>query len=305
MRIVFVGTVEFSRHCLLEVLRNKGNVVAVITLSKDRAGSIADYSDLAVLAQTHAIPVHQVKNINDPDSLQAIRSYQPDVLFVFGWSQLVSKSVLQIPRMGCIGTHPALLPLHRGRHPLIWALVEGLYESGLTFFYLDEGADSGDILWQRAFPITDQDDAGTLYRKIETLAGEAIAEFLPQLEIGKAPRQPQDHSRASYWRKRTEVDGEIHWSSSADTIYNLIRALTHPYPGAHTFLNHQKIILWRAQPRHTPLSPAETTASPGTIMGHQEAQWHIRTGDGILLVTEFQTFNEQIVKIGDHLGAHT
>ncbi len=231
MRIVYVGAVEFSRCCLEEIMRQGAEVVALFTLPRDRASFHSDYADLSEIALARRVPVHYVRNINDPSSAEQLRAAHPDIIFVFGWSQLISKSILQIPPMGCIGTHPALLPQHRGRHPIVWALVEGLAESGLTFFYLDESADSGDILWQRSFPISLEDDACTVYEKVNQLAKEGLREFIPQLTRGAAPRIPQDHSRATYWRKRGEKDGEIQWEAPTMRTYNLIRALTRPYAG--------------------------------------------------------------------------
>ena len=130
------------------------------------------------LAAQAGIPFFAFAKVKDDETIARVRDLQPDVIFVWGLSQLIPAELLAIPRQGCIGVHPTLLPRNRGRHPLIWTLVDGLSEGGLTFFYLDEGADSGDILWQRPFPVHREDDAASLYRKIEALAAEAIAEQL-------------------------------------------------------------------------------------------------------------------------------
>jgi methionyl-tRNA formyltransferase len=302
MRIVFVGAVEFSRHCLEETLKNGGNVVAVITIAKEKAKLHSDYTDLSSTAQKYHLPVYRVKNINDPEGIELIRSLKPDVIFVFGWSQLISKPILGIPSVGCIGTHPALLPRNRGRHPIIWALREGLQESGLTFFYLDEGSDSGDLLWQKSFSISLDDDAGTLYEKIKLLATEAIREFLPQLERGTAPRIPQDHSQATYWRKRTEKDGEINWASPAMDIYNLIRALARPYVGAHTFLVGGKVVIWRARFPEKPLPASACNADPGTVFGQSDGRFDVRCRDGYLTIVEYESVEGAVLEVGSRLG---
>lgn len=303
MRIVFVGAVDFSRHCLQQVLDCGGNVVAVFTLAKEDAGFHSDYADLSDVAIRHGVTVHKIKNINDPENVELIRSLQPDVIFVFGWSQLISKHILDIPPLGCIGTHPALLPRNRGRHPIVWALVEGLEESGLTFFYIDEGTDSGDILWQKPFPVTLEDDAGSLYEKIKALTSEAIREFLPQLEWGAAPRIPQDHSQATYWRKRTEKDGEIHWTAPTMTTYTLIRALARPYVGAHTYLRGEKMLIWRARLPEKPLPPEAMGPQPGNIFARTGTGFDVRTGDGYLTVLEYELAGEGLLEIGTQLGS--
>lgn len=301
MRILFVGGVEFSRHCLQEVVKSGGKVVGVITVEKKNAKFNSDYVDLGETASRLGIPVHYVEKIRNPESVELIRSIAPDVIFVFGFSQLISKEILDIPRLGCVGTHPALLPKNRGRHPLIWALVEGLPESGLTFFYLDEGADSGDILWQKSFPIELSDDASTLYRKIRDLASEAIAEFVPQLQSNTAPRIRQDATLATYWRKRTAQDGEIHWEQSSMGIYNLVRALTHPYPGSHTFLGREKLIVWKTLPPEAKSlnAGAET---PGTVVEASAGRHRIRTGDGYLTIVEYSSTNGSELVVGNQLG---
>jgi methionyl-tRNA formyltransferase len=302
MRIVFVGAVEFSRYCLEAVLKNGGDVVAVLTLPKEHAGFHSDYADLSDVAIQHGITVYRLNNINNAENVKLIQSLSPDIIFVFGWSQLISKRILDIPPMGCIGTHPALLPRNRGRHPIVWALAEGLEESGLTFFYLDEGADSGDILCQRPFPITREDDARALYEKIKGLASEAIAEFLPKLEQGIAPRVPQDHSQATYWRKRTGKDGEIDWAAPTVKIYNLIRALARPYVGAHTYAAGRKVTIWRAILPRRPLPTKADGVAPGTVFTTAGKGLAVRTGDGYLKICGYELEGQGALEAGTGLG---
>ncbi len=297
MRIVFVGAVRFSRHCLAEVLRHGGEVAAVLTLAPDDAGFHADYADLNEIARPGGIPVHHIDNINAPETVELLRRLAPDVIFAFGWSQIIDTQVLAIPRLGCIGTHPTLLPRNRGRHPLIWALVQGLAESGLTFFFMDRGADSGDILWQRPFPITQDDDAGSLYGKVEALATVAIGEFLPELQRGTAPRIPQDHSAANYWRKRSPRDGWIDWAAPTAKTHNLIRALTRPYAGASTFMSGVEVVVWRAHIPEQPLLTAQRANPPGTIIRRTRSQIDVRTGDGHLSLLEIEPRGSAEIKV--------
>lgn len=284
MRIVFVGAVEFSCHCLRAVLNEGGDVVAVITISEDEAGIHSDYSNLSWAADKHDIPVYKVRDINLESNVTLIRSLRPDVIFVLGWSRLISQTILSIPAIGCIGSHPAMLPKNRGRHPIIWALVQGLKESGLTFFYMDDTADSGDILWQRAFPISLDDDARSIYDKIKSLADCGISEFLPQLEQNRAPRISQDDRQATYWRKRTKKDGEIDWSAKSMNVYNLVRGLTHPYVGAHSFLHGKEVKVWKAALPSIPLTAVSPISPPGTILSTTERGFSVKTGDSYLTI---------------------
>ena len=302
VRVVFVGAVEFSRHCLEAVLENHGDVVAVITIAKKQSGIHSDYADFSGLAAAHGIPVYEVEDINRTDNVELIESLCPDVIFVFGWSRLISREILDIPPLGCIGVHPALLPRNRGRHPIVWALVEGLEESGLTFFYLEDRADSGDILWQKAFPISLQDDAQSVYEKIKSLASGAIKEFLPQLEAGNTPRIPQDDSLATYWRKRTQKDGEIRWGAPAMTIYNLIRGLTRPYVGAHTYTEGQVIKVWKAKLPPSPPPLQAAALGSGIVLGVYQDSFDVTTGDGYLTVCDYEVAPPVAIRDGSRLG---
>ncbi len=303
MRILFIGTVRFSRHCLKEILDRGSNVVAVFTMSPEKALFNTDYEDLEPLAAEKGIPVFRVERLNDPENVQRIRSLAPDVIFVFGFSQIISREILDIPPLGCVGTHPALLPKNRGRHPLIWTLIEDLSEGGLTFFFLDEGADSGDIVWQSRFPVTDEDDAGTLYEKIMELATRGIGEILSLLERGELKGTPQDHSRATYWPKRSEEDGEINWSGSARTVWNLVRALTRPYVGAHTFCGASRLTVWRASAvSESPLSAGAEGSIPGQIVELGPDGPIVRTGDGFIRMEESEGTSVLAMKPGDILG---
>lgn len=284
-------------------MARQSDIVGVFNPSKTAAKHNSDYVDLAPICKEHNLTLYRFTKISDKETTLLITSLQPDVIFVFGLSQLIPKQLLEMPRLGCIGTHPALLPKNRGRHPLIWALVEGLEESGLTFLYLDEGVDSGDILWQRSFPITLQDDARSLYQKIKSLASDAINEFLPQLANGTAPRVRQDHSKATYWRKRTEKDGEALWNSfTSSQVFNLVRALTKPYVGAHTNLRGQKLLIWRSI-----LMPESEIMSfqkfrPGEVCAVRDDGFVVKTIDGSILITDYEVANQGIVRVGDQLG---
>lgn len=281
VRIVFIGIVDFSYHGFSEVLRNGGEVVGVVTSESGRNNS--DYRDLAPLAREHDIPLHLCRNVNDPETLAWIRSLQPDIIFCWGWSQLIKKELLDLPPMGVVGVHPALLPANRGRHPLIWALVLGLRESGLTFFFMDEGADSGPILSQRTFQITDEDNAATLYAKIKQLASEQIAEFLPRLIDGTFKAVPQDHAKANTWRKRSRKDGLIDWRMNERSILNLVRALAKPYPGAEFQWGESSVTVWKARTLGEPVS---VFAEPGRVLGHRDGKPVVRCMDGAIVLEE-------------------
>lgn len=175
MKILFIGAVEFSACALQELLEIQANIIGVCTLSQSTINS--DHVDLSRIAEQAGIPVRLTPNINNEEVCSWIQSLNPDIIFCFGWSQIIKKPLLDIPPMGIVGYHPAALPANRGRHPLIWALVLGLTETASTFFFMDEGADSGDILDQRSVPIKSTDDARSLYESIMQVSRSQIREF--------------------------------------------------------------------------------------------------------------------------------
>ena len=168
MEIVFIGAVKFSEFALRRLIEINSKVVGVCT--QKQSSFNADYVDLSILSRNFDIPVRYAPNINSEETIDWISDLAPDIIFCFGWSQLFKQPLLSIAPLGVLGYHPAAIPANRGRHPLIWSLVLGLKESASTFFFMEEGADSGDILTQQRLPIYDSDDAGILYKRMTQTA---------------------------------------------------------------------------------------------------------------------------------------
>lgn len=250
MKICFIGCVEFSAHALkkLIALEAKGvcEIVGVITKKESSFNSdFVDIGRLLIGSEKPDLNVHCYTN--EKNALVFIEEIEPDVIYCFGWSFLLSKPVLDSVPKGVIGFHPAELPYNRGRHPIIWALALGLEETASTFFYMDEGADSGPIISQNKVPIASQDNARILYDKVVLEAIGQIEIFTKDLANDTAVFKQQDHNFANYWRRRSAKDGVIDWRMQAETIYNLVRALSSPYPGAEFHLRDGVIIkVWRA-----------------------------------------------------------
>jgi len=282
MRIVFIGTVEFSRHALEKLFSIDAEIVGVCTLSESRFNS--DHVDLAPLCEKKGIPCYNAIDINSLDALNWISSKTPDVVFCFGWSKILKTELLQLAPLGVIGFHPTALPQNRGRHPLIWALVLGLDKTASTFFFMDKGADTGDILSQREVSIDPVDDAASLYAKVTRTALAQIEEFLPHLAGKTFIRSKQSGGQANTWRKRGYEDGKIDWRMTAHSIYNLVRGLTRPYPGAHIVVDRQEIKVWKT----AVVKDDRQNIEPGKIIGYTDVNPVIKCGqDSIcLLCTE-------------------
>ena len=282
MRIVFIGTVEFSLRALERLLAMNAEIVGVCTLQESKFN--ADHVDLSGLSEAHGVPWFYAEDINSAKALNWIRDKSPDVVFCFGWSRLLKQDLLGLAPLGVVGFHPAALPANRGRHPLIWALVLGLEKTASTFFFMDDSADSGDILSQHEIIIDDEDDARSLYDKIIYSALDQIEEFVPLLAAGTYQRRKQDQRFANTWRKRDSADGKIDWRISAHSIHNLVRGLARPYVGAHFIVDGQEIKVWKT----AVVSDAPRNIEPGKVLMQKGSRPVVKCGEGAicLLVTE-------------------
>ena len=282
MRIVFIGTVEFSLRALEHLLAMNAEIVGVCTLQESKFN--ADHVDLSSVSEAHGLPWFYAEDINSVAALSWIQDKSPDVIFCFGWSRLLKQDLLRLAPLGVVGFHPAALPANRGRHPLIWALVLGLKKTASTFFFMDDGADSGAILNQHEILIEDDDIAHTLYDKVTQTALKQIDEFVPQLTTGTFGRQKQDHLIANTWRKRSAADGKIDWRMSAQSIHNLVRGLSKPYIGAHFIFNGEEIKVWKS----AVVGVAPPNFEPGKVLTQTTDGPIVKCGEGAirLLVTE-------------------
>ncbi|NQT23520.1 MAG: methionyl-tRNA formyltransferase [Candidatus Omnitrophica bacterium] len=270
-------------------------ITDIMSPSKSACVFNSDYADLGIVAGEYNKNVHYFAHIDR--EVDYVKKCRPDIIFVLGFSQIIPKSILDIPTIGTIGSHPALLPCNRGRHPIIWALAKGLKKGGLTLFWLDQGVDTGDIWAQKEFKISFDDDASAVYKKAIDSTVDILKQKVPELEKGTISRTPQDHSKANYWRKRTEKDGEVDWRMSSEEIYNLVRALAGPYVGAHCNTVGKNIKIWKT--RILQERPELKSLRPGKIINIEGRRIIIKTGNGLieLLDHEFELMPE----IGDYL----
>lgn len=286
-RVVFIGAEETGRRCLEALVRSGVDVAGAFTLDRPVGGHLVG-PDAFARFQDLGVPVHFVSDINAADVVGQVRALEPDLLYEIGWSQLLSPAVLAVPRDGCLGMHCSLLPKHRGRAPIPWSIIFGLRRSGMTLFYLSERADAGDIIGQESFAIGPDDTATEVYQKSVDAAVRLITTYHPLLERGEAPRLPSDPRFSDYWPKRTPEDGVIDWDRSARCLYDWVRALTHPFPGAFTFWRDRKLLVWKA-------APAETTGEEaGRLLAIDAgAGLLVGTGEGSLWLHTVQLENDE------------
>ena len=293
MRIVFIGSVLFSQKALLKLLELKANIVGIITKEKSTYNS--DFIDLSSISEEYNIPYRFVKNINHSNNIKWIDELKPDILFCFGWSTLIKSELLNLTKLGVLGFHPAMLPNNRGRHPLIWAKILGLTQTGSTYIFMDEGADSGDILDQSSFEISINDDINDIYNNMTSVALKQIEIFYPKLLNGIYDKIKQIDEGNS-WRKRNKSDGLIDFRMTTTSIVNLIRALTKPFPGAHCEINGNEYKIWKCEPG----SFTSNYIEPGKVLTISNNIIEIKTGDGSIQLTEHElpyvTKGEYLIK---------
>jgi len=280
MRIVFIGSVYFSLKMLEQLIEMNADIVGVCTRKNLSINS--DHSDLSSYCELNKIPWIYSDDVNSPNTLSWIRDLRPDIILCFGWSQLLKENLLKIPEFGVIGFHPSQLPINRGKHPIIWALVLGLEETGSTFFKMDLGIDNGEIISQKNIRISTDDNASTLYEKIIRVAQVQLIDLLANIKQGKLILRKQHNSPSNYWRKRTIADGLIDWRMAAISIHNLVRGLSSPYPGAHFLYKGLAIKVWK-----TEISPVSATnIEPGKILEVTDRCTIVKCGIGAICLID-------------------
>lgn len=245
MKIVFIGCVESSKILLEQLLLIGADIIGVITKKKSRVNS--DFVDLGFICKEKNIKCKYTEDINDIHTIQFILELKPDIIYCFGFSQLLKKEIIAIPPKGVVGFHPAALPENRGRHPLIWALVLGLRETASTFFMIETQADNGFIVAQEKIEISEIETARTLYNKVMKIAKKQVVELTKEFEEDTIIKIPQDNEKSNVWRKRSKKDGQIDWRMSSKMIFNLIRALSEPYIGAHFLFEGKEYKVWDSE----------------------------------------------------------
>jgi methionyl-tRNA formyltransferase len=292
-RVAFIGAVQFSEQLVRALHAGPLDLVGICTTSQ-RFGS--DALDLGPIAVELGVDTLDVQDINSAESRAWLEARSPDLIVCAGWSRLLGAQLLRLAPLGVLGYHPAALPRNRGRHPIIWTLALGLREAGSTFFIMDEGADSGPIVSQQTVPVLPGEDAGSLYIRLNEVAAAQLEDIAKEIaRTGALTSSPQDHSRATYWRKRTVRDGSIDWRMSAVVIDRLVRALSPPYPGAEFSVDGVPVrILGSA------VTDGPPDVEPGRVLDVRGPEATIMTGAGALSVRCDRTLDD-LISPGDAL----
>lgn len=291
MKIVFMGTPEFSRISLERLLDSAPcHRVAGVLTQPDRPkgrGMKVIPSPVKEVALRHGLPVFQPQRLPDPEVMNFLETTKPDALVVVAYGLKIPTVMLEFAPYGCINLHSSLLPKYRGASPIQWALLNGEETTGVTTMRMDEGWDTGDMLLSRVVRIREEDNFASLHDRLADVGAGLLVETLDQLAAGGITPTPQNHVDATYARKLTDEDLIIEWSRSSRELFNQIRALD-PWPGARATLNGEKIKIWSARVSTEEWGLAQ--APPGAIgdPGKGEQGIPVRTGDGVLLLNELQ-----------------
>lgn len=282
MKLVVCAYHNVGYRCIQELLR-QGAEISLIFTHEDSPTEQIWFSSVRELAEMNRIP-YLTSSINEPESIERVRQIAPDFLLSFYYRNMIKPELLEIPSKGALNLHGSWLPKYRGRVPVNWAVINGETETGATLHYMVAKPDAGDIVDQEKVGIAFTDTAHDVFGKVNEAAVTVLRRAWPRLVDGSADRIPMDLAAGSYFCGRKPEDGRIDWSKDAVQIYNLIRGVTHPYPGAFTELNGKKIVIWSAW-------PVEGSAEPGQVASHNPLC--IGTGNGLLELRRLQFEGEQ------------
>jgi len=308
MDIVFMGTPDFAVPCLEELCESDlTNVVGVITQPDRKRGRGQNLQPTPVkkVALDYETDIFQPENVSSEEGLAKLNDWNPDLIVVVAYGQILSADVLDVPELGCVNVHASLLPKYRGAAPLHRALINGEEVTGVTTMYMDEGMDTGDMILKEEVEIIPQDTVGSLHDKLATMGADLLIETLEQIEAGSAPRISQNDERATYADKITKSDGEIDWEQSATDIWNLVRG-TNPWPGSYTYKDGDLLKIWDSELYDSEGQELDSETiqdvTPGTIVEtNDDLGIVVQTKEGQLLITQLQPANKSRMSATDYL----
>lgn len=244
LRVGFVTCVELGLGCMHAIYSAGGQLHLAITLHDSKVKEKSGRVFLDAFCRERNVPLVKIDHVDDAVVQEAITAHKIDWLFIVGWSQIAGAGTLSAPSRGCIGIHPTLLPIGRGRAPIPWTIIKGLHETGITMFVLDEGVDSGPIIAQETVSVEATETATSLYKKIAHLHKDVIENTWNDLISDNVDRIVQDDDRATYWPARRPEDGEILECMTTLQVDRLVRGVTRPYPGAFYRMEHKTLRVW-------------------------------------------------------------
>lgn len=299
MKIIFMGTPDFAAASLEALIASRHEIQAVVTQPdkpKGRKGELTP-SPVKVVAEGKGIKVYQPLKVRDEEFVKTLRAYNPDVIVVVAFGQIIPLSILQMPKYGCVNIHGSLLPKYRGAAPIQWAVLDGEKETGITTILMDEGIDTGDILLKKTIKIDTDETSGSLFDKLMALGAETILETLDELEKGNLTPIKQGDSPTAYAKMLTKAMGLIDFTRSAKELDCFVRGMD-PWPSAYTLLAGKTLKLWKVR-------AVEKSGKAGSVIEIGKESFTIACGEGAIEVLEVQLEGKKRMSAGDFLKGST
>lgn len=291
MRVIFMGTPDFSVGTL-ESLIQAGHEIVLVVTQPDKPkgrGRAMQCPPVKEAALSHGLEVYQPKRVREPECVERLREKEADIIVVVAFGQILPKEILEMPKYGCVNVHASLLPKYRGASPIQWAVINGEKVTGVTTMRMDEGLDTGDMILKEEVVLSKDETGGSLFERLAQTGAELCVRTLEEIEKGTAVYTPQNHSQATHTTIIKKQLGEIDWSKSARELECLIRGLN-PWPSAYTNLDGKTLKIWSADVRKSEMESKETAGSqePGTVVNITKNTVEVQTGQGILVLREVQ-----------------
>lgn len=293
MKVIFMGTPDFSVGILEEIIKAGHEVVLAVTQPdkpKGR-GKAMQFPPVKECAVSHGIPVFQPKKIREPENINYLKGFDADIMIVAAFGQILPKEILDMPKYGCVNVHASLLPKYRGAAPIQWAVINGDEITGVTTMRMDIGLDTGDMIAKKEVRLAPDETGGSLFDKLADAGAKLCVETMARIEEGKAVYTPQNSEAATHTAKITKEIGNIDWNNSAKSIERLIRGLN-PWPSAYTKLTGKNFKIWKAR-----VVSDETEYEPGCICHVTRDELFVQTGKGILSLEEVQLEGKKRMQI--------
>ncbi|MCD7945143.1 MAG: methionyl-tRNA formyltransferase [Clostridiales bacterium] len=301
MRIVFMGTPEFSVPSLNRLIADGHEIAAVYTQPdkpKNRGMKLA-FSPVKEVALAHGIPVVQPQTLREEGTLKTLAAFRPELMVVAAYGKILPRPFFEMPPLGCINVHSSLLPKYRGAAPINWAVINGERETGVTIMDIAEALDSGDILAQATTPIDPDETVETLHDRLAEMGADLLSETVDKIAAGTVQRTPQDDSLATYAPMLSRALSPIDWSHSARAIHDQVRGLV-PWPATTAQVGGQTFKVFATQ-----VTEERTGKTGGTLLGTDDRGILIACGDGgVLRITEVQAPGKKRMKAADYLRGH-
>lgn len=297
-RVIFMGTPEFACPTL-QILIDRGEHVVAVVTQPDRPkgrGQKLKSPPVKELALTHGIPVLQPLKVRDPDVIESLRQFRPDVIVVVAFGQILPKALLEIAPQGCINVHASLLPRYRGAAPLNWCIINGESETGVTTMLMDAGLDTGPMLLKRSTPIAENEDVAALHDRMSTMGAELLSETLDKLASGAIVPQKQDDSQSCYAPMLKKEDGQINWYRDARAVHNQVRGMV-VWPGAFTTLNGLALKIYRAW-------SGTGSGLPGLVLRADKNGIEVACLTGSLIIEELQLAGKKRLDVASFLSGY-